>query len=190
MSYMSPVCLHKIGYLFSLILALPELVQGARRALTVFLAHSMAEDIKTLEEQFRQQNKSCLVLGASGETGKELLKELLERNIFSKITLIGRRQLTFEDKAYEKVVSELIFYLLNSIRPTWDLIIWVIYEFCSMLFSVTQGARGGGLWEARWLRCCFPGPWCQLLLHGNNQSKSRGCKFNFIIPVWEFDRWS
>lgn len=65
----------------------------------------MAEDMKTLEENFRQQNKSCFVLGASGESGKVLLQELLERNIFSKITLIGRRQLTFEDKAYENLVS-------------------------------------------------------------------------------------
>ncbi|KAM7015325.1 oxidoreductase HTATIP2 isoform 1-T3 [Tautogolabrus adspersus] len=65
---------------------------------------SMAEDIKTLEENFRQQNKSCFILGASGETGKVLVQELLERNIFSKITLIGRRQLTFEGKANEQLV--------------------------------------------------------------------------------------
>lgn len=69
---------------------------------------SMAEDMKTLEENFRQQNKSCFILGASGETGRLVLKELLERNIFSKITLIGRRQLTFEDKAYENLVQEVV----------------------------------------------------------------------------------
>ncbi|XP_044021427.1 oxidoreductase HTATIP2 [Siniperca chuatsi] len=69
---------------------------------------SMAEDMKTLEDNFRQQNKSCFILGASGETGKLLLQELLERNIFSKITLIGRRQLTFEGKAYENLVQEVV----------------------------------------------------------------------------------
>lgn len=68
----------------------------------------MADDMKTLEENFRQQNKSCFILGASGETGRVLLQELLERNIFSKITLIGRRQLTFEDKAYENLVQEVV----------------------------------------------------------------------------------
>lgn len=72
------------------------------------LSHSMAEDLKTLEENFRQQKRSCFILGASGETGRLLLQELLERNLFSKITLIGRRQLTFEDKAYEKLVSGLM----------------------------------------------------------------------------------
>lgn len=71
----------------------------------------MAEDVKTLEENFRQQNKSCFILGASGETGKVLLQDLLERNIFSKITLIGRRQLTFEGKAYENLVSRLILFI-------------------------------------------------------------------------------
>ncbi|XP_037614000.1 oxidoreductase HTATIP2 [Sebastes umbrosus] len=69
---------------------------------------SMAEDMKTVEENFRQQNKSCFILGASGETGKLLLQELMGRNIFSKITLIGRRQLTFEDKAYENLVQEVV----------------------------------------------------------------------------------
>ncbi|XP_017282212.1 oxidoreductase HTATIP2 [Kryptolebias marmoratus] len=69
---------------------------------------SMAEDLKSLEETFRHQNKSCFILGASGETGRMLLQELLERNIFSKITLIGRRQLTFEDKAYENLVQEVV----------------------------------------------------------------------------------
>ncbi|XP_072236088.1 oxidoreductase HTATIP2 isoform X2 [Leuresthes tenuis] len=69
---------------------------------------SMTEDMKTLEENFRHQNKSCFVLGASGETGKVLLQELLERNIFFKITLIGRRQLTFEGKPYENLIQEVV----------------------------------------------------------------------------------
>ncbi|XP_037553629.1 oxidoreductase HTATIP2 [Nematolebias whitei] len=69
---------------------------------------SMAEDLKNLEETFRQQNKTCFVLGASGETGRVLLQELLERNIFSKITLIGRRRLSFEDEAYKNLVQEVV----------------------------------------------------------------------------------
>ncbi|XP_038846147.1 oxidoreductase HTATIP2-like [Salvelinus namaycush] len=68
----------------------------------------MTHDLKTLAEDFRQKNKSCFILGASGETGKELLKEIVERKLFSKITLIGRRQLTFEDKAFENLVQEVV----------------------------------------------------------------------------------
>ncbi|XP_056881330.1 oxidoreductase HTATIP2 isoform X3 [Takifugu flavidus] len=69
---------------------------------------SMAEDMKTLEENFRGENKSCFILGASGETGKLLLREVLERNIFSRVTLIGRRKLTFEEETYKNVVQEVV----------------------------------------------------------------------------------
>ncbi|KAJ3592780.1 hypothetical protein NHX12_005119 [Muraenolepis orangiensis] len=69
---------------------------------------SMAANMESLEEEFRLQNKSCFIMGATGETGSLLLKELLDRNLFSKITLIGRRQVTFEDKAYEKLVQEVV----------------------------------------------------------------------------------
>lgn len=69
------------------------------------MAHSMAGDMKTLEENFRHQNKSCFILGASGETGKLLLREVLERNLFSRVTLIGRRTLTFEEEKYKNLVS-------------------------------------------------------------------------------------
>lgn len=79
--------------------------------LLFFCAYSMAVDMKTLEEEFKQQNKSCLLLGASGETGKKLLAELLERNIFSKITLIGRRKLALEGKERENLVGVPFVYL-------------------------------------------------------------------------------
>lgn len=66
----------------------------------------MTADLKTLEEDFRKQNRSCFILGASGETGRVLLKELLQRNIFNKITLIGRRKL--EDQLYDDLVQEVV----------------------------------------------------------------------------------
>lgn len=66
----------------------------------------MSSDLKTLEEDFRKQNRSCFVLGASGETGRVLLKELLQRNIFNKITLIGRRKLDLQDQSDDHVVPQ------------------------------------------------------------------------------------
>lgn len=153
-----------------------------RQVLTTFdLAHSMTEDMKTLEENFRKQNKSCCILGASGETGKVLLKELMERAIFSKITLIGRRELTFEDTAYANLVSG----LKNS--PLSDIYCFWVLNCLYTVFTLILASRGGGLWEAWWLRCCLSGPWCWLLLSGNNQSKSRGCEFNSNYLIWIFD---
>ncbi|XP_062868844.1 oxidoreductase HTATIP2 [Trichomycterus rosablanca] len=65
-------------------------------------------DVAQLEDEFRKKNKTCFILGASGETGRVLLKEIIQRNVFSRITLIGRRKLNFEDKGYENVVQELV----------------------------------------------------------------------------------
>ncbi|XP_005401778.1 PREDICTED: oxidoreductase HTATIP2 isoform X2 [Chinchilla lanigera] len=71
---------------------------------------SMAEtqQLPKLREDFRMQNKSVLILGASGETGKALLKETLEQNLFPKVTLIGRRKLTFQEEAYKNVNQEVV----------------------------------------------------------------------------------
>nr|KAF6342911.1 HIV-1 Tat interactive protein 2 [Pipistrellus kuhlii] len=67
-----------------------------------------AEALPKLREDFRMQNKSVFILGASGETGKALLRELLEQRLFSRVTLIGRRKLTFEEKAYADVNQEVV----------------------------------------------------------------------------------
>lgn len=100
----------------------------------------MAEGTKTLEEKFRRQNKSCFILGASGETGKVLLQELLERNIFSKITLIGRRQLSFEDKACENLVGVQMQFLHYNITLYVLLETFFIYAF--LLFMPTDTGSG------------------------------------------------
>lgn len=72
--------------------------------------HSMEdmEALPKLREDFKMQNKSVFILGASGETGKVLLKEILGQNLFSKVTLIGRRKLTFEEEAYKNVKQEVV----------------------------------------------------------------------------------
>lgn len=71
---------------------------------------SMAETVTLtkLREDFRMQNKSVFVLGASGETGRVLLKEILEQRLFSKVTIIGRRKLTFDEEAYKNVNQEVV----------------------------------------------------------------------------------
>ncbi|KAG8524219.1 Oxidoreductase HTATIP2 [Galemys pyrenaicus] len=71
---------------------------------------SMAEieALPKLREDFRMQNKSVFILGASGETGKVLLKEILEQSLFSKVTIIGRRKLTFHEEAYKNVNQEVV----------------------------------------------------------------------------------
>uniref|UniRef100_A0A8B9IX79 Protein HTATIP2 n=2 Tax=Amazona TaxID=12929 RepID=A0A8B9IX79_9PSIT len=53
--------------------------------------------------------RSCFVLGASGETGRVLLRELLARQLFARVTLIGRRWLGLGEEtgaAVEQVVVD------------------------------------------------------------------------------------
>ncbi|XP_059263089.1 oxidoreductase HTATIP2 isoform X2 [Mustela nigripes] len=66
------------------------------------------EALPKLREDFRMQNKSVFILGASGETGRVLLKEILEQSLFSKVTLIGRRKLTFDEDSYKNVNQEVV----------------------------------------------------------------------------------
>uniref|UniRef100_UPI00398EC5BC oxidoreductase HTATIP2 n=1 Tax=Pristiophorus japonicus TaxID=55135 RepID=UPI00398EC5BC len=72
------------------------------------LTYRMSQDINNLQEMYKTLNKSCFILGASGETGKLLLREIVQSQLFSKVTLIGRRKLTFEDEAYENVIQEIV----------------------------------------------------------------------------------
>ncbi|XP_008577840.1 PREDICTED: oxidoreductase HTATIP2 isoform X2 [Galeopterus variegatus] len=69
---------------------------------------AVTEALPKLREDFRMQNKSVFILGASGETGRALLKEMLEQSLFSKVTLIGRRKLTFGGEAYKNVNQEVV----------------------------------------------------------------------------------
>jgi len=65
----------------------------------------MADDHEKLVQEYRQMNKTALVLGYTGEIGKELVKALLSNRIFAKVVLIGRRTVTYEDELYKDVVS-------------------------------------------------------------------------------------
>ncbi|CAM5121239.1 unnamed protein product [Eretmochelys imbricata] len=65
------------------------------------------ENIQNLHENFKKHNKSCFILGASGATGKEL-KEILKQQLFSNVTIIGRRKLTFEEEAYQNVNQQVV----------------------------------------------------------------------------------
>ena len=65
----------------------------------------MPDDIEAQRDTFRQMGKTAFVVGYTGEVGKELVKELLKSKIFSRLTLIGRRIVNYEDELYKDVVS-------------------------------------------------------------------------------------
>uniref|UniRef100_A0A8C9PST5 Uncharacterized protein n=1 Tax=Spermophilus dauricus TaxID=99837 RepID=A0A8C9PST5_SPEDA len=66
------------------------------------------EALPKLPEDLKMQNKSVFILGTSRETSKTILKEILEQNLFSRVTLTGWRKLPFEKEAYKNVNQELV----------------------------------------------------------------------------------
>uniref|UniRef100_A0A2K5DYB6 Protein HTATIP2 n=1 Tax=Aotus nancymaae TaxID=37293 RepID=A0A2K5DYB6_AOTNA len=103
------------------------------------------EALSKLREDFRMQNKSVFILGASGETGRVLLKEILEQALFSKVTLIGRRKLTFEEEAYKNVNQEVVdFEKLDDYASAFQ---GHDVGFCCL--GTTRAKAGAGEVEAR-----------------------------------------
>ncbi|XP_044114897.1 oxidoreductase HTATIP2 isoform X2 [Neovison vison] len=103
------------------------------------------EALPKLREDFRMQNKSVFILGASGETGRVLLKEILEQSLFSKVTLIGRRKLTFDEDAYKNVNQEVVdFEKLDDYASAFQ---GHDVGFCCL--GTTRKKAGAGEVEAR-----------------------------------------
>lgn len=61
------------------------------------------------------------VLGATGETGKELIKALVSNEAFSKITIIGRRKIDLEEDKFRNVKQEVVdFEKLEEYVPIFE----------------------------------------------------------------------
>ncbi|XP_055343360.1 oxidoreductase HTATIP2-like [Paramacrobiotus metropolitanus] len=65
-------------------------------------------EMDALLQNFRQLNRSCFIVGASGESGKALLKEVVRLKPFARIVLISRRKLEYEDEELKKLEQRVI----------------------------------------------------------------------------------
>jgi len=54
------------------------------------------------------QEQTAFVIGFTGEVGKELVKELLERNVFKKVLLIGRREVQLDGDLYKNAEQKVV----------------------------------------------------------------------------------
>jgi len=54
------------------------------------------------------QSQMAFVVGYTGGVGKELVKELLQRNIFKKVVLIGRRQVQLDGELYKNAEQKVV----------------------------------------------------------------------------------
>ena len=55
-----------------------------------------------------KEGLTAFVIGYTGEVGKELVKELAHCKSFSKVTLLGRRQLQYDDPEMQKLEQRII----------------------------------------------------------------------------------
>jgi oxidoreductase len=98
-------------------------VSGAFLAAIAFLFQSPPQGAIRMDliKQYRALNKTCFVLGASGESGKALIKELIRLKPFERVVLIGRRKLDYQDEELRKLVGRSPFSRFSlhlSVIPT------------------------------------------------------------------------
>ena len=63
--------------------------------------------------------KAAFVVGFTGESGKELVKELIKCDAIQRLVLIGRREVQLE-QGHQKVVSTYAtVYITSSSRCVW-----------------------------------------------------------------------
>jgi len=82
-------------------------------------------------------DKSAFVIGYTGEVGKEIVRELLEKKIFKKLFLIGRRQVIYDDPLYTNAEQLIVdFDHLENRKDAFQ----CEYGFCCL--GTTRAAAG------------------------------------------------
>lgn len=120
-------------------------------AVTFLLQVSQSEETQSCgdSDNLWSDTRSCdmrrgrvaLVLGASGETGAEVVKSLVEREKFTRLVLVTRRQLQFPDesKYNEKIIQKIVdFDNLSSLHR--EVFRGVDTAFCCL--GTTRAAAG------------------------------------------------
>ena len=124
-------------------------------AVTFLLQVSQSEEIQSCRDSDNlwSDTRSCdmrrgrvaLVLGASGETGAEVVKSLVEREEFTRLVLVTRRQLQFPDesKYNEKIIQKIVdFDNLPSLHS--EVFRGVDTAFCCLGTTRAAGVCQGG----------------------------------------------
>jgi len=65
-------------------------------------------EMDTPDQKTAYQTQTAFVVGYTGEVGKELVKELLQRNVFRKVLLIGRREVQLEGDLYKNAEQKVV----------------------------------------------------------------------------------
>ncbi len=70
------------------------------------LLDSMASNVEDKMRLFKEKNLTAFIVGHTGEVGKEVVKELARSKIFSKVFLVGRREVKYDDELFKDFSME------------------------------------------------------------------------------------
>ena len=89
------------------------------------------------------RGKVALVLGASGETGKEVVKNLVKSDNIAKVIIVGRKELVYPDEdIYRSKISQKIVDF-DNLESSADVFAGVDVAFCCLgTTRAVAGAEG------------------------------------------------
>lgn len=128
--------------------------------------------------------RACFVLGASGETGRALLRELLSRQLFARVTLVGRRRLSLGEETGVTVVRG-----AGGAGVVAAVMVVGMAGVGELTLGLPAGAGGGGLRAAERARRRLPGTRCRLLLPGHHQGQGWRGEWD-LHPHATGERWA
>ncbi|XP_072045737.1 oxidoreductase HTATIP2-like [Amphiura filiformis] len=101
---------------------------------------SMGDNAAENMEKLRSLSKTAFVVGYTGETGKALVKTLANTKVFSKVTLIGRRQVEYEEDMLKDFNVEQKVVDFDKLDESADVFQGHDVGFCCM--GTTRGKAG------------------------------------------------
>ncbi|KAK3103617.1 hypothetical protein FSP39_020565 [Pinctada imbricata] len=99
----------------------------------------MDENWKDKDEEYRQENLVAFVVGYTGETGKEIVKDLGRRQVFKKVYLLGRRTVDLGDDVGPEIEQRIIDF--ENVEEAADVFAEADVGFCTLGAQISKYGR-------------------------------------------------
>ncbi|KAK3103411.1 hypothetical protein FSP39_019028 [Pinctada imbricata] len=123
----------------------------------------MDEDWKDKDEKYKQENHVAFVVGYTGETGKEIVKDLGRRQVFKKVYLLGRRMVDLGKDVGPEFEQRIIDF--EDLDKSSDVFAEADVGFCTLGTTRKQSGKSGFIKVDK-----------DFTLNVANVAKQKGCK--------------